>query len=100
MKALYIGYLAASVCISLPFIYWATALDWHKTRTGRALMMLLSSLAALFTLLLTSSLVPDPTVREVLRYIIYSYVLVAGVRLAFLFFQLRMEWAKGPDRDH
>jgi hypothetical protein len=95
VKAVYIGYLAASVCIALPFIYWATALDWHKTRTGRAMMMMLSSLAALFTILLTSFLVPDPTFREALRYLVYSYVLVAGVRLAFLFFQLRMEWAKG-----
>jgi hypothetical protein len=95
VNAIYIGYLAASVCIALPFIYWITALDWHKTRTGRAMMMMLSSLAALFTLLLTSRLVPDPVVRESLRYIIYSYVLVAGVRLAFLFFQLRMDWIKG-----
>lgn len=98
MKAAYIGYLAASVCIALPFIYWATALDWHKTRTGRAMMMMLSSLAALFTILLTSFLFPDPNFREALRYLVYSYVLVAGVRLAFLFFQLRMEWAKGQDK--
>jgi hypothetical protein len=96
MNAIYIGYLAASVCICLPFIYWITAPDWWLSRAGRALMMLLGSLAALFVLLLTSRLFPDPTVREVLRYIIYSSVLVAGVRLAILFFQLRFgaDWAK------
>jgi hypothetical protein len=73
-----------------------TAPDWWKSRAGRALMMLLGSLAALFVLLLTSRLFPDPTVREVLRSIIYSSVLVAGVRLAILFFQLRFgaDWAK------
>lgn len=96
MNAIFIGYLAASVCICLPFIYWITAPDWWRSRAGRALMMLLGSLAALFVLLLTSRMFPDPTVREVLRYIIYSSVLVAGVRLAILFFQLRFgaDWAK------
>jgi hypothetical protein len=96
MNAIYIGYLAASVCICLPLIYWITAPDWWRSRAGRALMMLLGSLAALFILLLTSRLFPDPSVREVLRYIIYSSVMVAGVRLAILFFQLRFgaDWAK------
>lgn len=96
MNAIAIGYLAASVCICLPFIYWITAPDWWRSRAGRALMMLLGSLAALFVLLLTSRLFPDPTVRETLRYIIYSSVLVAGVRLAILFFQLRFgaDWAR------
>jgi hypothetical protein len=96
MRAIDIGFMAASVCICLPLIYWITAPDWWRSRAGRALMMLLGSLAALFILLLTSRLVADPTVREVLRYIIYSSVLVAGVRLAILFFQLRFgaDWAK------
>jgi hypothetical protein len=96
MSAILIGYLAASVCICLPFIYMITAPDWWRSRAGRALMMLLGSLAALFILLLTSRLFPDPVLREVLRYIIYSSVLVAGVRLAILFFQLRFgaDWAK------
>lgn len=96
MSAVYIGYMAAFVCICLPFIYWATAPDWWRSRAGRALMMLMGSLAALFVLLPTARLFPDPAAREVLRYIIYSAVLTAGVRLAILFFQLRFsaDWGK------
>jgi hypothetical protein len=95
MKAIYIGYLAASVCISLPFIYWITAPDWWKSRAGRALMMLLGSLAALLLLLLTAGIFGDYPAREFVRYAVYGGVLVAGVRLAVLFFQLRFgaDWA-------
>lgn len=95
MKANYIGYVAASVCICLPVIYWITAPEWWKSRTGRALMMLLGSLAALFLLLLTSLFLPRE-LREPLRYLVYSGVLVAGLRLAVLFFQLRLgaDWSR------
>ena len=97
MNAVYIGYVAASVCICLPAIYWITAPEWWRSRAGRALMMLLSSLASLLLLLLTSRLLAGfPDFREALRYAVYTYVLVAGVRLAILFFQLRFgaDWAK------
>lgn len=97
MNAVVIGYMAASVCICLPFIYWITAPDWWRSRAGRALMMLLGSLAALFTLLLSSALLRDyETLREILRWIVFSGVLLAGVRLAILFFQLRFgaDWAR------
>jgi hypothetical protein len=95
MRAVFIGYIAASVCICLPVIYWITAPDWWKSRTGRALMMLLGSLAALFLLLLTSTFLPG-SAREVLRYVIFTSVLVGGFRLAVLFFQLRLGpgWAR------
>lgn len=89
MKATYIGYVAASVCICLPFIYWVTAPEWWRSRTGRALMMLLGSLAALFLLLITGTFLHTEA-REPLRYIIFTGVLVAGFRLAVLFFQLRL----------
>lgn len=96
MRANYIGYVAASVCMCLPFIYWITAPDWWKSRTGRALMLLLGSLFLLFLLLLTGLFLPRDW-REPLRYAIYSGVLVAGFRLAVLFFQLRLgaDWSKG-----
>jgi hypothetical protein len=96
MKAVYIGYLAACVCICLPPIYWVTAPDWWKSRAGRALMMLLGSLASLFILLITTGIFGDYPLRELVRAIIYSAVLLAGVRLAVLFFQLRLgaDWAK------
>ena len=89
MKAVYLGYIAASVYVCLPLIYLITAPDWHKTRTGRAMMMMLGSLAALFVLLLTAGIFGDYELRELVRYVIYGSVLVAGVRIAFLFFQLR-----------
>ena len=97
VKPITVGYLAASVCISLPGIYWVTAPDWWRSRAGRALMMLLSSLGSLLLLLIASGLMREATdVREILRWLVYSYVLVAGVRLAVLFFQLRFgaDWAK------
>ena len=94
MRANYIGYVAASVCMCLPFIYWITAPDWWKSRTGRALMLLLGSLFCLFLLLLTGLFLPRDW-REPLRYAVYSGVLIAGFRLAVLFFQLRLgaDWA-------
>jgi FlaA1/EpsC-like NDP-sugar epimerase len=97
MKSVYIGYIAASICICLPFVYWATAPDWWRSRAGRALMMLLGSLSALFIILIAGALFRDNTeLREWLRYFVYSGVLVAGVRLAILFCQLRLgaDWAK------
>ena len=97
MKSVYIGYLAASICICLPFVYWATAPDWWRSRAGRALFMLLGSLSALFLILIVGALFRDNVeLREGLRYLVYSGVLVAGLRLAILFFQLRFgaDWAK------
>lgn len=97
MRAVYIGYLAASVCMCLPFIYWITAPDWWRSRTGRALMMLLGSLGTLFAWLVAARIfVPDRSTREAISYVIFSLLLVAGMRLAVLFFQLRFgaDWAK------
>lgn len=96
MKSVYLGYVAASICICLPFVYWATAPDWWRSRAGRALMMLLGSLSALFLLLIVGALFRDQTeLREGLRYLVYAGVLVAGLRLSILFFQLRLgaDWA-------
>ena len=96
MKSVYLGYIAASICICLPFVYWATAPDWWRSRAGRALMMLLGSLSALFLILIAGALFRDNVeLREALRYLVYSGVLVAGVRLSVLFFQLRLgaDWA-------
>lgn len=100
MKAIYIGYLAASVWVCLPSIYWATAPGAFKSREGRALMMLLGSTAAVFFLIATSNLFGDYAWREFVRFIIYGSVLVSGVRLAVLFFQLRFsaDWAKKKER--
>lgn len=96
MKAIYIGYLAALVCICLPLIYHITAPDWHRSQAGRALMTLLGSLAALFILITTSNVFGDYAGREFVRVLIYGSVLAAGVRLAVLFFQLRLgaDWNK------
>ncbi|YCK81416.1 hypothetical protein M1D89_20465 [Arthrobacter sp. D3-18] len=90
IPGLYIGYVAGSFWVALPIIYWVTAPDWWRTRTGRALMMLLGSLASLFILIITSGLFGASPLREILRLVIYSAVLVAAVRLAILFFQLRI----------
>lgn len=90
LPGLYIGYVAGSFWVALPIIYWVTAPDWWRTRTGRALMMLLGSLASLFILIITSGLFGATPLREIFRIIIYSAVLVAAVRLAVLFFQLRI----------
>lgn len=100
MKAIFIGYLAASVWVCLPFIYWATAPGAFKSREGRALMMLLTSAAAVFFLIATSSMFGEYAWREVVRFVVYTAVLVSGVRLAVLFFQLRFsaDWAKRKGR--
>jgi hypothetical protein len=96
VKAIYIGYLAASVYACLPFIYWITAPDWYRSQTGRAMFGLLSSTAATFLLLATTSMFGEYPARELVRYAVYGSVLVFGVRLAVLFFQLRLraDWAK------
>lgn len=100
LPGLYIGYVAGSFWVALPIIYWITAPDWWKTRTGRALMMLLASLASLFILIITSGLFGATPLREVFRLVIYSAVLVAAVRLAVLFFQLRLgaDWTNEKDK--
>ena len=90
IPGLSIGYIAGSFWVALPIIYWVTAPDWWRTRTGRALMMLLGSLASLFILIITSALFGATPLREIFRLVIYSAVLVAAVRLAILFFQLRI----------
>ncbi|RAX50849.1 hypothetical protein DQ353_00150 [Arthrobacter sp. AQ5-05] len=95
MKAIYLGYIAASVYACLPFINWAVNPDWHKSSTGRAMMMLLASTAAAFLMIATSGMFGAYPGREVVRYIVYGAVLVAGVRLAVLFFQLKI----GPHGD-
>lgn len=99
IPGLYIGYIAGSFWVALPIIYWVTAPDWWRTRTGRALMMLLGSLASLFILIITSALFGATPLREIFRLVIYSAVLVAAVRLAILFFQLRInaDWAQRKD---
>lgn len=89
MKAIYLGYVAASVYACLPLIYWATAFDWHRSSTGRALMMLLASTAAAFLMIATSGIFGAYPGREAVRYIVYGSVLVAGVRIAVLIFQLK-----------
>lgn len=90
MEAIYIAYVAGSFWVALPLIYWGTAPDWWKSRTGRALMMLFASLALLFILIITSSLFGATPLREVLRYIVYSTVALAAIRIAALLFQLRL----------
>ena len=90
IPAIYIGYVAGSFFIALPFIYWMTAPDWWRSRTGRALMMLLGSLAAVFLLIMTSSLFGAYPFREWVRAGIYGSAAVAAVRLSVLFFQLRL----------
>lgn len=91
LSAIAIGYVAGSFFIALPFIYWITAPEWWKSQEGRAFMMMLGSLAALFLLIMTSSLFGAYAFRDLVRAIIYSVVAVAAVRLAVLFFQLRLK---------
>lgn len=102
MRAIYIGYVAAWLWVLLPALYWATAPEWYRTRTGRALMWLLGSTAALFLLLLTGRTFGEYAGKEIVQGIIYSAVLGAGIRLAVLFFQLRLDLnrvvTKGPVR--
>ena len=86
-----IGYVAGSFFIALPFIYWITAPEWWKSREGRAFMMMLGSLAAVFLLIMTSSLFGAYAFRDLVRTFIYTVAAVAAVRLAVLFFQLRLK---------
>ena len=85
-----IGYVAGSFFIALPFIYWITAPEWWKSREGRAFMMMLGSLASLFLLIMTSSLFGAYAFRDLVRTLIYTANAVGAVRLAVLFFQLRL----------
>lgn len=91
MMAIYIGYAAAVIWITLPVVYMVTAPDWRKSRTGRALMWLLGSTAALFVLLLTSRIFGAYALKEWVHATIYAAVLYAGVRLSVLFVHLRIE---------
>lgn len=91
MNANYIGYAAAIIWITLPVVYLTTAPDWRKSRTGRALMWLLGSTAALFVLLITGGIFGDYPFKEWVRGGVFAAVLYAGVRLATLFVQLRIE---------
>jgi hypothetical protein len=91
MSANYIGYAAAIIWITLPFVYMATAPDWWKSPTGRALMWLLGSTAALFVLLLTGGLFGNYPFKEWVRGGVFAAVLFAGIRLSVLFVQLRIE---------
>lgn len=90
MPAIAIGYVAGSFFIALPFIYWMTAPDWWQSRTGRAVMMQHGALAAVFLLIMTSSLFGAYSFRELIRALIYTAAAVAAVRLAVLLFQLRL----------
>lgn len=91
MNANYIGYAAAIIWVTLPLVYLATAPDWRKSRTGRALMWLLGSTAALFVLLLTGGLFGDYPLKEWVRGGVFAAVLYAGIRLSVLFVHLRIE---------
>lgn len=103
MEAIYIAYVAGSFWVSLPLIYWGTAPDWWKSRTGRALMTLFTSLALVFILIVTSSMWGAYPLREAARYVVYSWAAVAAIRIAALLFQLRLgaNWAseKKPPTD-
>ena len=97
LSAIAIGYVAGSFFIALPFIYWITAPEWWKSREGRAFMMMLGSLASVFLLIMTSSLFGAYELRDLVRTFIYTVAAVGAVRLAVLFFQLRLkaDWHKG-----
>lgn len=86
-----IGYAAAVVWVVLPIVYYATAPDWRKTRTGRAFMWLLGSTAGLFLLLITSGIFGDYPFKDWVRGTVFALVLYAGIRLAVLFVHLRIE---------
>jgi hypothetical protein len=86
-----VGVVAAIVWVILPVVYWATAPDWRKTKVGRSLMYLLGSTSALFLLLLTVRLFGQYPGRAFVHAAVYALVLVAGLRLAVLFVQLRIE---------
>ena len=90
IPSIYIGYVAGSFFIALPFIYWITAPGWWASREGRAFMMMLGSLASVFLLIMTSSLFGAYAFRDLVRTLIYTAAAVGAVRLAVLFFQLRI----------
>lgn len=94
LAALAIGYMAAIIWVTLPMFYGFTAPDWRKTKTGRALMWLLGSTAAMFLLLLTGRLLGDYLLKPFVQAAIFGGVLFAGVRLAVLFVELRLELEK------
>ena len=89
--AYFVGVAAAIVWVILPLVYLATAPDWKKTKVGRALMYLLGSTSAMFLLLLTSRLIGDYTGKALVHAAVYFLVMLAGLRLAVLFVQLRIE---------
>lgn len=91
MSAVYIGYVAAMVWVTIPLVYRITAPDWRRTRVGRAFMYLTGSTALLFVLLLTGGLFGEYPGREIVRAVVYATVLVAGVHLIGLFIRLRVE---------
>jgi hypothetical protein len=95
VKAIYLGYIAAAVYACLPFVNWIVNPDWHKSSTGRAIMMLLASTAAAFFMIATSGIFGAYPGREAVRYVVYGGLLVAGLRLAVLFVQLKI----GPHKD-
>lgn len=91
MSANYIGYAAAVIWCTLPVVYWVTAPDWHKSATGKTMMWLLGSTAALFALLLTGGLFGDYALKEWVRGTVFLAVFYAGVRVSILFVHLRIE---------
>lgn len=91
---LVIGYLAAWVWVVLPALYWYTAPEWWRSRTGRALMWLLGSTAALFFLLLTGRAFGEYPGKPLVQAFVFALTLGAGIRLAVLFFQLRNDLNK------
>lgn len=92
-----IGYIAAWVWVALPFLYWYTAPEFWRTRTGRSMMWLLASTSGLFFLLLTGRAFGEYPGREVVQAAVYSLTLGAGLRVGVLFFQLRNELYRRED---
>lgn len=90
-KPIFFGYAAAVIWCTLPVVYWVTAPDWRKSRTGKALMLLLASTAGLFILLLTSRIFGDYWFKHYVHGTVYALVLYSGIRLSVLFVHLRIE---------
>lgn len=86
-----VGVVAAVVWVILPIVYLVTAPEWHRTKVGRALMYLLGSTAAMFLILLTSRAFGAYPGKVFVHAAIYALVMLAGLRLAVLFVELRME---------
>lgn len=86
-----VGVVAAIVWILLPVVYLVTAPDWHRTKVGRALMYLLGSTSAMFVVLLTSRMFGDYAGKPFVHAGVYLLVMMAGLRLAVLFIELRVE---------